>query len=186
MKKSKHTSRSHVGGTSSFWLLRMLLHKPVGVILDFTHNTTDLSIPTANYTGQSGLPWWTLTVLVIISFVFCTLYGMLAATIGFYEFNSSGTGFFQMITGASVFDFHPLAHMHLLNASISLYYTGRDGRKHVWRSLRSTSYDSGNCAPARSQTRPICQISTSRHIYDAAHRYVGPSDTDGTVLTQYI
>ena len=45
------------------------------------------------------MPWWTLTVLVIISFVFCTLYGTLAATIGFYEFNSSGTGFFQMITG---------------------------------------------------------------------------------------
>lgn len=53
-----------------------------------------------NYTGHSGMPWWTLTVLVIISFVFCALYGMLAATIGFYEFSSSGTGFFQMITGA--------------------------------------------------------------------------------------
>ena len=52
-----------------------------------------------NYTGHSGMPWWTLTVLVIISFVFCALYGMLAATIGFYEFTSSGTGFFQMITG---------------------------------------------------------------------------------------
>lgn len=47
------------------------------------------------------MPWWTLTVLVIISFVFCCLYGMLAATIGFYEFSSSGTGFFQMITGTS-------------------------------------------------------------------------------------
>ena len=47
------------------------------------------------------MPWWTLTVLVMISFIFCTLYGMLAATIGFYEFNSSGTGFFQMITGMS-------------------------------------------------------------------------------------
>ena len=48
------------------------------------------------------MPWWTLTVLVIISFVFCTLYGMLAATIGFYEFSSSGTGFFQMITCKSL------------------------------------------------------------------------------------
>lgn len=48
------------------------------------------------------MPWWTLTVLVIISFVFCCLYGMLAATIGFYEFSSSGTGFFQMITGMSL------------------------------------------------------------------------------------
>lgn len=47
------------------------------------------------------MPWWTLTVLVMISFIFCTMYGMLAATIGFYEFNSSGTGFFQMITCTS-------------------------------------------------------------------------------------
>ena len=54
-----------------------------------------------NYTGHSSMPWWTLTVLVIISFIFCALYGMLAATIGFYQFSSSGTGFFQMITGKS-------------------------------------------------------------------------------------
>ena len=47
------------------------------------------------------MPWWTLTILAFISFLFCALYGTLAATIGFYEFNSSGTGFFQMITGMS-------------------------------------------------------------------------------------
>ena len=45
------------------------------------------------------MPWWTLTVLIFISFIFCALYGTLAAVIGFYEFTSSGTGFFQMITG---------------------------------------------------------------------------------------
>ncbi|KIP12330.1 hypothetical protein PHLGIDRAFT_62013 [Phlebiopsis gigantea 11061_1 CR5-6] len=64
-----------------------------------------------NYTGHSGMPWWTLTVLVMISFIFCTLYGMLAATIGFYEFNSSGTGFFQMIT-AYILPGEPVANMY--------------------------------------------------------------------------
>ncbi|EKM55312.1 uncharacterized protein PHACADRAFT_255841 [Phanerochaete carnosa HHB-10118-sp] len=64
-----------------------------------------------NYTGRSGMPWWTLTVLVIISFIFCTLYGMLAATIGFYEFNSSGVGFFQMIT-AYILPGDPVANMY--------------------------------------------------------------------------
>ncbi|KAI0811002.1 OPT oligopeptide transporter [Irpex lacteus] len=64
-----------------------------------------------NYTGHSGMPWWTLTVLVIISFVFCALYGMLAATIGFYEFSSSGTGFFQMIT-AYILPGKPVANMY--------------------------------------------------------------------------
>lgn len=56
--------------------------------------------PPANYTGDSGLPWWALTVLLIIGFVLCALYATLAATIGFTEFNTSGNGFFQMITGA--------------------------------------------------------------------------------------
>ncbi|KAI0345292.1 OPT oligopeptide transporter [Trametopsis cervina] len=64
-----------------------------------------------NYTGHSGMPWWTLTVLVIISFIFCALYGMLAATIGFYEFSSSGTGFFQMIT-AYILPGQPVANMY--------------------------------------------------------------------------
>ncbi|KAF7799543.1 hypothetical protein EIP86_010780 [Pleurotus ostreatoroseus] len=64
-----------------------------------------------NYTGHSGMPWWTLTVLVIISFIFCALYGMLAATIGFYEFTSSGTGFFQMIT-AYILPGQPVANMY--------------------------------------------------------------------------
>ena len=52
-----------------------------------------------NYTGESGLPWWALTVLLVIGFVFCALYSTLAATIGFTEFSTSGNGFFQMITG---------------------------------------------------------------------------------------
>ncbi|THH31057.1 hypothetical protein EUX98_g3142 [Antrodiella citrinella] len=64
-----------------------------------------------NYTGHSGMPWWCLTILVIISFIFCALYGTLAATIGFYEFTSSGTGFFQMIT-AYVLPGQPVANMY--------------------------------------------------------------------------
>ncbi len=77
----------------------MLLHKLVSNPLYVTNSEHRVEISLANYTGHSGMPWWTLTVLVIISFIFCALYGMLAATIGFYEFSSSGTGFFQMITG---------------------------------------------------------------------------------------
>lgn len=64
-----------------------------------------------NYTGGAGLPWWALTVLVFISFIFCALYGTLAATIGFYEFSSSGTGFFQMIT-AYIVPGRPVANMY--------------------------------------------------------------------------
>jgi len=47
----------------------------------------------------------------MISFIFCTLYGMLAATIGFYEFNSSGVGFYQMIT-AYILPGEPVANMY--------------------------------------------------------------------------
>ncbi|KAH8099561.1 OPT oligopeptide transporter [Cristinia sonorae] len=64
-----------------------------------------------NYTGHSGMPWWTLTILALISFIFCALYGTLAATIGFYEFSSSGTGFFQMIT-AYILPGQPVANMY--------------------------------------------------------------------------
>ena len=53
---------------------------------------------TANYTGKSGLSWWAVTVLLIIGFIFCLLYATLNATIGFSQFNTSGNGFFQMIT----------------------------------------------------------------------------------------
>ena len=55
-----------------------------------------------NYTGDSGLPWWALTILLIIGFIFCALYSTLAATIGFSEFTTSGNGFFQMITAYMV------------------------------------------------------------------------------------
>ncbi|KAH9939462.1 OPT oligopeptide transporter [Amylocystis lapponica] len=49
-----------------------------------------------NYTGNSGLPWWLLTVILIIGFIFCALSATLSATIGF---GIGTTGFFEMITG---------------------------------------------------------------------------------------
>ncbi|KAH9919872.1 OPT oligopeptide transporter [Fomitopsis serialis] len=64
-----------------------------------------------NYTGDSGLPWWALTILLFIGFIFCALYSTLAATIGFSEFNTSGNGFFQMITAYMV-PGRPVANMY--------------------------------------------------------------------------
>ncbi|PSR83036.1 hypothetical protein PHLCEN_2v5840 [Hermanssonia centrifuga] len=64
-----------------------------------------------NYKGNSGMPWWALTVLLIISFFFCVLYGLMAATIGFTQFTTSGTSFFQMITGYIV-PGRPVANMY--------------------------------------------------------------------------
>ncbi|KAH9949944.1 OPT oligopeptide transporter [Amylocystis lapponica] len=64
-----------------------------------------------NYTGDSGLPWWALTVLLFIGFIFCALYATLAATIGFQEFTTSGNGFFQMITAYMV-PGRPVANMY--------------------------------------------------------------------------
>ncbi|KAI0707763.1 OPT oligopeptide transporter [Earliella scabrosa] len=51
-----------------------------------------------NYEGHSGLPWWALTVILLISLVMSMLFSTLAATIGFREFNTSANGFYQMIT----------------------------------------------------------------------------------------
>ncbi|KAH9830037.1 OPT oligopeptide transporter [Rhodofomes roseus] len=64
-----------------------------------------------NYTGDSGLPWWAVTILLLIGFVFCALYSTLAATIGFTEFSNSGNGFFQMITAYMV-PGRPVANMY--------------------------------------------------------------------------
>jgi len=64
-----------------------------------------------NYTGDSGLPWWAVTVLLFIGFIFCALYATLCATIGFQEFTTSGNGFFQMITAYMV-PGRPVANMY--------------------------------------------------------------------------
>lgn len=49
-----------------------------------------------NYTGESGLPWWALIVFIIFAFFLCCFYATLAAILGFYQFSSGGTGFFQV------------------------------------------------------------------------------------------
>ncbi|KZO91322.1 OPT oligopeptide transporter [Calocera viscosa TUFC12733] len=64
-----------------------------------------------NYAGHSNMPWWTLIVILIIGFFLCFVYSMLAALLGFYEFSSSGTGFFQMITAYMV-PGDPVANMY--------------------------------------------------------------------------
>ncbi|PCH35316.1 OPT oligopeptide transporter [Wolfiporia cocos MD-104 SS10] len=61
-----------------------------------------------NYTGNSGLPWWALTVLLVIGFVLCGLYSTLMATIGF---SSNAAGFFEMITAYMV-PGNPVANMY--------------------------------------------------------------------------
>ena len=76
--------------------------------INFTYHRLSLA---ANYEGNSGMPWWALTVLLFISFFFCVLYGIMAATIGFVQFNTSGTSFFQMITGYVV-PGRPVANMY--------------------------------------------------------------------------
>ncbi|KAI0822753.1 OPT oligopeptide transporter [Trametes gibbosa] len=64
-----------------------------------------------NYEGHSGLPWWALTVILLISLVLSLLFSTLAATIGFKEFTSSANGFYQMITAYMV-PGEPIANMY--------------------------------------------------------------------------
>jgi len=64
-----------------------------------------------NYAGNSHMPWWTLIIILIIGFFLCFVYSLLAALLGFYEFSSSGTGFFQMITAYMV-PGDPVANMY--------------------------------------------------------------------------
>ncbi|KAH9936802.1 OPT oligopeptide transporter [Epithele typhae] len=51
-----------------------------------------------NYGAHSGLPWWALTIILLISLTLSMLFATLAATIGFFQFNTSANGFYQMIT----------------------------------------------------------------------------------------
>lgn len=64
-----------------------------------------------NYEGHSGLPWWALTVILIISLIMSMLFATLAATIGFREFSTSANGFYQMIT-AYLVPGDPVANMY--------------------------------------------------------------------------
>ncbi|EJF61684.1 OPT oligopeptide transporter [Dichomitus squalens LYAD-421 SS1] len=64
-----------------------------------------------NYGGHSGLPWWALTVILLISATMSLLFATLAATIGFFQFNTSSNGFYQMIT-AYLVPGDPIANMY--------------------------------------------------------------------------
>ena len=64
-----------------------------------------------NYEGHSGLPWWALTVILLISLTLSLLFATLAATIGFREFNTSANGFYQMITSYLV-PGNPIANLY--------------------------------------------------------------------------
>jgi len=63
-----------------------------------------------NYKSDSGLPWWALTVLLVMTFILTVLYGFLAAVTGF-SLSWFGTGFFQMIV-AFMLRGRPVANMY--------------------------------------------------------------------------
>ncbi|KAF8488522.1 OPT oligopeptide transporter protein-domain-containing protein [Gautieria morchelliformis] len=78
-----------------------------------------------NYKGDSGLPWWCLTVLLVMAFILTVLYGFLAAITGF-SLSWFGTGFFQMIV-AFMIPGKPIANMygtlyaqHTMNQALGL------------------------------------------------------------------
>ncbi|TBU35615.1 OPT oligopeptide transporter [Dichomitus squalens] len=64
-----------------------------------------------NYSAHSGLPWWAVTVVLIISLIMSMLFATLAATIGFNEFSTSANGFYQMIV-AYLVPGNPVANMY--------------------------------------------------------------------------
>jgi hypothetical protein len=64
-----------------------------------------------NYAGKSGLPWWALTVILIIAFVFTVVYSFLAAVLGFVQFVSGGTGLYQLLCSKLV-PGNPVANMY--------------------------------------------------------------------------
>ncbi|KZW00642.1 OPT superfamily oligopeptide transporter [Exidia glandulosa HHB12029] len=78
-----------------------------------------------NYTSGSGLPWWTFTVLLILTFSLTVVYGYLASITGFY-LSWFGTGFFQMLV-AFILPGRPVANMfgtlygqHTMNQALGL------------------------------------------------------------------
>ncbi|KAI0028507.1 OPT superfamily oligopeptide transporter [Vararia minispora EC-137] len=63
-----------------------------------------------NYRGNSGLPWWALIVVLLMSFIFLVIYGYLASITGF-QLSWFGSGFFQMIVAFMV-PGKPVANMY--------------------------------------------------------------------------
>lgn len=64
-----------------------------------------------NYAGKSGTPWWTLIIILLIAFVFTTVYAFLAGVLGFGQFVSGGTGLYQMLA-AYMLPGDPVANMY--------------------------------------------------------------------------
>ncbi|KAI0063813.1 OPT superfamily oligopeptide transporter, partial [Artomyces pyxidatus] len=63
-----------------------------------------------NYKADSGLPWWTLIVLLIMCFILTVIYGYLASITGF-QLSWFGSGFYQMIV-AFILPGKPIANMY--------------------------------------------------------------------------
>ncbi|KIY66394.1 OPT superfamily oligopeptide transporter [Cylindrobasidium torrendii FP15055 ss-10] len=51
-----------------------------------------------DYTGHSNFTWWQLTVILVLSLFFTTVYSTTSALLGFKEFGGQLDGFYQMIT----------------------------------------------------------------------------------------
>ncbi|KIM91664.1 hypothetical protein PILCRDRAFT_810948 [Piloderma croceum F 1598] len=64
-----------------------------------------------NYTGHSDFNWWSLTVTLILSLFFTTVYSVTNAILGIYEFNNGLDGFYQMLASYMV-PGDPVANMY--------------------------------------------------------------------------
>ncbi|KAL1702605.1 OPT oligopeptide transporter protein-domain-containing protein [Schizophyllum commune] len=64
-----------------------------------------------DYTGHSHFSWWALTVILIISLFFTTVYCTTSALLGFKEFGGQLDGFYQMI-GSYMVPGDPVANMY--------------------------------------------------------------------------
>lgn len=64
-----------------------------------------------NYAGHSGLPWYSLTVTLIIAFVFTVVYSFFASRLGFVQFSSGGTGLYSLLASYMV-PGNPVANMY--------------------------------------------------------------------------
>ncbi|TRM66262.1 OPT oligopeptide transporter protein-domain-containing protein [Schizophyllum amplum] len=64
-----------------------------------------------DYTGHSNFSWWQLTVILILSLFFTTVYCTTSALLGFKEFSGQLDGFYQMVCSYMV-PGDPIANMY--------------------------------------------------------------------------
>ncbi|KIY50516.1 OPT superfamily oligopeptide transporter [Fistulina hepatica ATCC 64428] len=64
-----------------------------------------------DYTGDSHFPWWALTITLMLSLFFTTVYCTTAALLGFQQFSGQLDGFYQMIASYMV-PGDPVANMY--------------------------------------------------------------------------